>query len=118
MAPELEASLILQAEISGNPLPKKIAEKPQLSFGLELYWQAFLELNTCRPGGFGVCPIPWSVIRDYAETFMFDSDQEEALYFHVRALDNVFMKYHEDKINSKSKSVKKPPVGKSSKFRQ
>ena len=83
------------------PLPPVHANAPTLTIGLELYYQAFLDLTSCRPSGFGVCPIPWYVIRDYAETFQFDSDQEDALYYHIRAMDKVFMDYHNEKLDKK-----------------
>jgi hypothetical protein len=79
------------------PLPDRIRNAPQLWFGLELYLDAFYELNTDRPSGWGVMPIPWSVIKDYALAHDFDDDQTERLFVHVRALDSVFREYHDKK---------------------
>ena len=101
MAPELEADLIRQATAQGHPIPERIANKPQLDMGLQLYYSAFFDLTTCRPSGMGICPIPWTAIREYALTFEFDSEQEEALYCYIRAMDSVFMKYHDDKAENK-----------------
>lgn len=107
MTPELEADLIRQATSQGHPIPDRIANKPQLDIGLQLYYTAFFNLTTCRPSGFGVCPIPWTAIREYALTFEFDSYQEEALYSHIRSMDSVFMKFHEDKADKKTPNVPK-----------
>ena len=65
--------------------------------GLELYWDAFLDLSTCRPTGMGMGPIPWSAIRDYAVTFDFDVDQHEDLYHFIRVMDNAFIEHHRNK---------------------
>jgi hypothetical protein len=90
----VEQRIIQQCTREGLPLPKKIANAPQLGLGLELYYDAFLELNSCRASGWGLMPIPWSAIRDYAETFDLDEEQFEDLYYYVRVMDTEFMKWH------------------------
>ena len=85
-------------------LPDRIANAPKLFFGLELYYDAFWELNTCRSAGWGVMPIPWSSIRDYSVTFDLDEAQEEDLFYLIRVMDNAFLDYHEGKKPS-------PPAG-------
>ena len=62
--------------------------------GLELYYDAFWELSTCRATGLALGPIPWSAIKDYAVTFGLDEAQEEDLFYLVRAVDNAFLSYH------------------------
>lgn len=79
------------------PIPDKIRNAPQLRLGLELYLEAFYDLNSCRQSGWGLSPIPWTAMRDYAEAFDFDEDQAESLFHHVPVLDQAFRKYHEER---------------------
>jgi len=84
-------------------LPKAIAEATQLFMGLELYWDAFQELNTCRGAGMGLSPIPWTAMMDYARAYEFDEDQIDDLVFFVREMDSAFIEWYE-KHGSKQKS--------------
>jgi len=78
-------------------VPDKIANAPVLAMGMELYYNAYIELSTCRPSGWGASPIPWSAISDYGRTFEFDEEQFDDLFFFVRALDSAFLDYHKEK---------------------
>lgn len=84
-----------------SPLPDRIANAPKLTLGLELYYDAFWELNTCRQTGWAAGQIPWTSIRDYAVTFELDEAQEEDLFYLIRVMDNAFLDYH-DKGKPKS----------------
>lgn len=79
------------------PLPKKIQNAPQLRLGLDLYYNAFWDLTSCRAVGWGLGPIPWVSIKDYGETFEFDEDQTESLFYFVRMMDNAFLDHHRTK---------------------
>jgi len=79
------------------PLPQRIQNAPDLNLGLSLYFTAFWDLDTCRPVGFGYGPIPWSAVRDYALTFEFDEEQQEALFYLIRKLDNAYLQ-HQHKV--------------------
>ncbi len=82
----------------------KIENAPSLFMGLELFWEAYADLSTCRPVSFGgPLPIPWSAIRDYAEAHDFDEEQAETLELLVRRMDSEFLKWHEAKYGSQSK---------------
>lgn len=95
-----EQRIIKQCMRARKPFPKAIQEAPHLAFGLELYWDAFWDLSTCRATGFGVGPIPWSAMRDYAVTFELDEEQQEDLYYLVRVMDNTFLDHHSEKKES------------------
>ena len=82
-------------------LPEKIANAPRLQLGLDLYFDAFFDLSTCRPIGMGMGPIPWSVIRDYAETFRLSEEQTDDLSYYVRVLDVEYMKHQAPKKGGK-----------------
>jgi len=75
------------------PLPAKIREAPSLFQGLELYYDAFLELSSCRFTGFALGPIPWTAMRDYAEAFELDEEQKDDLFYFVRAMDVAYLEH-------------------------
>lgn len=75
----------------GRPLPERIQNAPQLHLGLQLYYDAFFELNTCRTVGMGLGPIPWTAVIDYARAFEFDDEQTDSLIYFVREMDAAFL---------------------------
>jgi hypothetical protein len=78
------------------PLPRAIANAPQLEWDLELYWEAYTDLSTCRPASFSsVLPLPWTAVVDYAAVNGFDYEQTQSLVFFCRRMDNEFLKWHE-----------------------
>jgi len=83
------------------PLPKRIQNAPEMWIGLELYYGAFLDLNTCRPSGWSVCPIPWTAIADYAVAHEIKGEQRDDLFYFIRYLDSAYLKYYEKKNKSK-----------------
>lgn len=87
----------------GLPLPTKIANAPELQMGLELYYDAFWELDTCRPAVFGLGRIPWLAVREYSVAFEFDTEQSDWLYHLIRVLDGVYLKHHAPKIKKGKK---------------
>lgn len=88
----------------GHPLPPKIANAPELRFGLELYFGAFLDLMTSRSGA-GDGPIPWTTIAEYAKAYEFDEVQTEDLFFHLTRMDAVYLKW----LRAKQPSTGKTP---------
>jgi len=85
------------------PLPDRIANAPQMYLGLELYYDAFWELGSCRALGWSVGPIPWVAINDYAVAFDLDEEQRETLSYMVRVLDQAYLGYHAPKPAGKKK---------------
>lgn len=85
----------------GLPLPKAAQDMPDLALGLELYWDAFLDLSTCR-GGMGDGPIPWTVARQYAEQLDMDEDEFEEMWFILSRMDETWLK-HQDKKREKNR---------------
>ena len=82
----------------GRPLPDHIANSPELLDGLELYWTAFNELNTCRSLGMGPGPIPFTSVLDYARAHGFSEEQTETLFHHIREMDQEYLDYTEKKM--------------------
>lgn len=75
------------------PLPQKIQNAPQLILGLELYYSAFIDLNSTRSLGMVPGPIPWPVIKGYAETYEFSEEQTEDLFYFVRSMDKAYLEF-------------------------
>jgi len=115
MVPEDERRIIVQCMRERLPLPQKIQHAPELHPGLELYYGAFFDLSTCRQVGFGVSPIPWNVIADYAQVYQFDDDQVDDLFHFVRHMDHTFIN-HQSKRTEKPVAEKKPLINHGKRF--
>ena len=100
-----------QAYKRGLPLPEFIRNAPVLLPGLDIYYEAFQELSTCRPyiGLEGVPgPIPWTAVDRYGVSKGFDGEAQDYLEKLVRALDDEFLTYTREKQGGKSGSVQPP----------
>lgn len=71
--------------------------RPKLGMGLELYMDAFLELDTDRDIGFGLGPIPWSSMHTYALAHGLDGEEYHNFMFLVRQLDSAYIKHRQSK---------------------
>jgi len=108
---ETEQDIINMAVRQGKPLPDVIANAPELHDGQRFWYNAFLDLSTDRPVGFGEGPIPWSSIECYADAFRLRDLDREDLHFHVRSLDKAYLKFKADKASSKTTDqVQSPPM--------
>lgn len=79
------------------PLPEKIRNAPELQLGLELYFEAFWDLTSCRSVGFGVGPISHIAVLEYARLHDLDDEQREDLAYYIRAMDGHFLKWEQSK---------------------
>lgn len=70
--------------------------------GLELFFNAFIELNTNRNTGWSAGPIPGWCIGEYSDRLELTEDEEEDLYYHIRKMDEAFLKYNARKNKEKS----------------
>ena len=96
-----EQSIAKQAIRSGQAIPDRIANAPELEMGLQLYLQAFFDLDSERTHGMSLSPIPWTSIAAYARAFEFDEEQTEDLFYFVRKLDSEHLK----KLDAKAKAA-------------
>lgn len=94
----LEQNIAKQAMKAGAPMPERIANAPELKQGLELYLDAFYDLDSERGVSETLGSIPWSKIKDYAEFYDFDEEQTECLFFFIREMDRA----HRKRMNKKS----------------
>jgi hypothetical protein len=70
--------------------------------GLELYFHAFVELNTCRSTGWSAGPIPSWCIAEYVERLGLTDDGSEDMHYHIRKMDEEFLKYNARKSKEKT----------------
>ncbi len=96
----------------GKPLPPAILNAPDLQDGNRFWYNAFLDLSTDRPCGFGEGPIPWSSIERYADRWELDEDDREELHQHMRAMDKAYLKFRASKTSSQVESPPTPRRGK------
>lgn len=92
-----ELTIIKQALRTGMPLPKAIENAPELWPGLELYLNAWFELDTTRSIGMNVGPIPWNAIESYCLVCELDVEQKAKMHKLVRALDRVYLDHQRKK---------------------
>lgn len=89
-----EKGLLEAAYKRGQRPPSFIEEAPELLPGLEIYFEAFGELSTCRPfiGMDGVPgPIPWDKMRDWGRQTGFEAEELEYFLRMLRALDDEYL---------------------------
>jgi len=81
----------------GQPLPDFLVNAPKLQLGLQVFLQAFFDLDSERSNGMGVTMIPWSSIKNYAQAYDFDTELTEDLIYLVRQMDIAHTKRMEEK---------------------
>ncbi len=104
---EVEASIIAQALRTNRPIPEKLRNAPRLMTGLDLYYDAFMDLTSCRTMGFGMGQIPWTTINDYAVANKFSEEQTEDLLHHIRFMDHAYLDHWNKKQKDKQGNVGK-----------
>jgi hypothetical protein len=91
---KLEQNIAKQAVQAGKEIPDKIKNAPSLEIGLDLYLSAFFDLESDRQIGFGIGPISWSVVNEYAKAYHLDEIQCEKLHRYIKMMDSVYLKHH------------------------
>lgn len=77
-----------------RPVPKELANAPQVWPWLTLFQRAFFDLIADRPTQ--ESPIPWSVRQRWAEVHHLDEEATELLHSHVVAQDVAFLGHMRD----------------------
>lgn len=105
-----EAEVIRQAERNRVPLPKAIQEAPVLDFWLVWYYQAFLDLHTCRNVGMDEGAIPWTAMNEYAKRYSVDDDDEFDFFCRlIRAMDSAYTKWKAEQREKKKTAIGSTP---------
>lgn len=111
-----EQAIILQAVRSGQPIPKELADRPELLKGLELYFFAFFDLITEKPDtGYGAGKIPWTAKYRYGYEYLelVENDLEDFFYV-MNKLENTYEDHNatqrrKEKERKGQNSQKLPP---------
>lgn len=93
-------SIAKQALRQGRKIPDGIANAPELQIGLQLYLQAFFDLDSERSHAFGVTRIPGSAVRQYAVDWELDEQQTDDLIFFIKRMDAA----HLERLAAKQKA--------------
>jgi hypothetical protein len=96
-----EKTIIEQCIRQRRPLPDALANAPELFFGLELYYIAFLEISTSRVAA--GAPVSWLSTSQYADALRLSDEQREDLFFFVSKMDEAYLNYQETKSKPPSK---------------
>ena len=67
-----------------------------------LYLEAFQELSTCRPSGFGVSPIPFVAIVEYAKLYGIEGEEFHDFLYVIRSMDSEVMRLESKKQSGKN----------------
>lgn len=87
--------------MSRGPVPKKIAESPELDPWLELFYTAFMCLTTCRGTGYSTeGAIGWLAINAYCHECEIFDEQREDLFYHVQHMDAAYLNYKAKKLKA------------------
>lgn len=87
-----EQSIARQAMRFGQPIPDRIANAPELRIGLQLFLQAFFDLDSERTHVFSPSPIPWTSIKAYCEANELDEEETDDMFYFVKAMDEAHLK--------------------------
>ena len=88
---ETEQRILKECYAWKRKIPDAILHAPELSLGLEFYFEAFMCLNTCRSVGWSPGPIPYFAVAEYAVLQELDDEETEDLHYHIRRMDCAFL---------------------------
>lgn len=94
---DTEGNIIAQCYRFGEPLPERIKNAPKLILGLQLYFNAFFDLDTERSHAQGLTLIPRSAMVEYARELGLDSVAKSDLIYYVRQMDLANLEMLEEK---------------------
>lgn len=84
-------------------IPEAIKNAPDLWMGLELYYTAFWDLDTCRMRGFDQGPITWFDVRRYCQDIELDDIQTEKMHLVIPMMDREYLSFVAGKRKQKTK---------------
>ena len=98
-----DSVIIRQCLQANEPIPDKIANAPTVPEHLELYWYAYLDLDSTRAHNMGPTPISILDMIAYCRYYDLDEEQTNALVYIVRAMDLENLKRISKRIESKTR---------------
>lgn len=80
------------------PIPAKFRDAPELFAGIEVFYNAFMDMTSCRDLGFGqIGPISWLTVQRYCEVYGIEGEQREDMFYHVGRMDRAYLEHLEKK---------------------
>jgi hypothetical protein len=93
----------------GSKIPDFLKNCPVLQEGLDLFWDAFGTLSTCRALGQGVLgPIPWTAIMDFCDRMEIVDEQRDRMVAYLRTMDKVYIEHFSQKLREKWQTSSSP----------
>lgn len=92
-----EQALLATCLRERRDLPDSIKNAPQLVYGLELYYTAYLDLQSCRATGWTDGRISWLNVNEYAMRCEYSEEQHDDLQFYVARLDDAYLTWKQEK---------------------
>lgn len=80
-------------EAKGRALPDWVTDVPGETDTDDFYLRSFWNLSTCRQVGFGIGPIPWNFIHDYARIKKLDLEASDLFIESILAMDRVYIEW-------------------------
>lgn len=97
-----EGIIVRNSEKLRIPLPDKICNAPDLLLGLELYYEGFRTLHSCRGEG----PIPWTVMREYCIEYEIEGEQRFRFFELLGKMDEAYFKFKKEEMENERKRGK------------
>jgi hypothetical protein len=69
------------------------------------YVEAFQELSTCRPSGFGISAIPFVAVVEYAKLYGIEGEDFHEFLYIIRRMDSELLKLEADKSKKEPKTT-------------
>lgn len=86
----------------GMGTPKWAIDAPEVPLGAQIILDAYFELDTCRPIGWGAGYIPWTAINDYChERGIKDPAERHEFEYLIRRMDREHLKYNKEQQDKK-----------------
>jgi hypothetical protein len=101
----MEKAVFQRHEATKERLPDRIANAPEVQLGLDLFWNGFANLTSCRGSAYNSeGPIPWVAMRDYCEDYDIRGEQRMDFYHLIAEMDKVFLDHKAKKIKQQVES--------------
>ena len=81
-------------------VPERIQNAPDLQLGLELYYNGFLDLSSCRSVGMALGPIPFMAMLEYCVLRGIEGEQQEDFVWLVQRLDAKYLEWSSSRVKS------------------
>lgn len=97
-----EKSVARQCVLNKAPIPEPILNAPMLFEGLQLHYEAFLELTRTRQHTVNgtELPIHWKEYLDYCSAYSIDGEQRDDFVYVLKQLDDRYLSYRRLKQNA------------------